>query len=82
MKQKVSKQQEAQPAKLVAETVILPDGPFNLREAAFYLRQKPRTIRSWMLRGLPCVRVTSKVLLFNRKDIDEWLEKRRTAVTN
>jgi len=53
----------------------------NLREAALYLRQKPRTIRLWMQsRGLPFCKVTSKVLLFYRKDLDEWLARMRTAI--
>jgi hypothetical protein len=80
MKQKSSIHQQAQPNK-VAETATLPNSPMNLREAAVYLRQKPRTIRAWMLRGLPYVKVTNKVLLFTRQDIDQWLARRRVAIS-
>jgi hypothetical protein len=82
MQKRALKRQEAQLAKPVAEVVTLPDGPMNLQEAAIYLRQRPRTIRAWMLRGLPYVRVTKKVLLFTKQDINEWLARRRTAILN
>lgn len=49
-------------------------------EAAKYLRQQPRTIREWRhTRGLPHIKVTSKVILFRRADLDAWLD--RHAVT-
>ncbi len=62
-------------------TVTLPDGPWNEREAAFYLRQKPRTLRLWRLtRGLPHSKVTTKVILYTKNDIDQWLGRQRVAV--
>jgi hypothetical protein len=55
--------------------------PMNEREAAFYLKQKPRTLRLWRhTRGLPFVRITSKVILYQKADIDEWLARRRIAI--
>ena len=49
-------------------------------EAAAYLRQQPRTIRDWRnRRALPHIKVTSKVILFRRSDLDAWLD--RHAVT-
>lgn len=49
---------------------------FDEKQAADYLKQKPRTIRLWRrTRGLPFYRLTSKVVLFRKSDIDAWLDK-------
>ena len=37
---------------------------------------KPRTIKLWReTRGLPYVRITSKVIRFRRGDVDAWLSR-------
>jgi hypothetical protein len=49
--------------------------------AAAYLLTKPRTLRLWRAtRGLPFVRITSKVIRYRRSDLDEWLARRRVAI--
>lgn len=68
---------------LVAESkpAEMPGDVMNEAEAAAYLRQKPRTLRLWRrTRGLPFFKLTSKVILFRRADIDAWLAQRRVAM--
>jgi hypothetical protein len=58
-----------------------PGDVFNEHEAASYLKQKPRTLRLWRhTRGLPHVKITSKVVLYRKIDIDDWLARRRVAI--
>lgn len=53
----------------------------NEREVAAYLRQKPRTIRLWRkTQGLPHIKITHKVVVFRRTDIDEWLSQHSVTV--
>jgi predicted DNA-binding transcriptional regulator AlpA len=52
-------------------------------EAAAFLSVKPRTLILWRhTRGLPHVRITSKVIRYRRADIDEWLARRRVAIVS
>jgi len=63
-------------------TVVADAGVMNEAECADYLRQKPRTIRLWRKRrGLPFIKLTSKVVLFRRPDVDGWLAQHRVAMT-
>jgi len=40
-----------------------------------------RTIRNWRShRGLPFIRITSKVIRIRRADLDEWLARHRVAM--
>jgi hypothetical protein len=51
------------------------------RAAAAYLITTPRTLRLWrQTRGLPFIRITSKVLRYRRPDLDAWLDRRRIAI--
>jgi len=53
----------------------------NEREAASYLRTKPRTLKLWRhTRGLPHSRISNKVVLYTRSDLDGWLARRRVAI--
>lgn len=48
--------------------------------ACDYLHQTPRTLRDWRKRrGLPHCKVTAKVILYRKGDLDAWLAKSRTA---
>ncbi|MGD1086072.1 MAG: helix-turn-helix domain-containing protein [Verrucomicrobiota bacterium] len=50
-------------------------------KAASFLAVKPRTVRLWrQTRGLPHIRITSKVIRYRKSDIDDWLERRRVAI--
>lgn len=49
-------------------------------QAAAYLHQKPRTLRLWRRRrALPHFKLTGKVVLYSRADLDGWLEKHRVT---
>jgi excisionase family DNA binding protein len=51
------------------------------QQAAEILAVEPRTIRLWrQTRGLPHIKITSKVIRFRRPDLDAWLERRRTVI--
>jgi hypothetical protein len=42
----------------------------------------PRTIRDWRTRrGLPYLRLTSKVIRIRREDLDRWLARHQVAIT-
>ncbi len=44
------------------------------------LHIEPRTLRLWRnKRGLPHIKITSKVIRYRRKDIDSWLAEHRLA---
>jgi len=50
-------------------------------QAAQVLSVEPRTLRLWrQTRGLPHIRITSKVIRYRRSDISAWLERRRTVI--
>jgi len=50
-------------------------------QAAAYLLVTPRTLRLWrQTRGIPHIRITSKVIRYCRTDIDAWLSQRRVAI--
>jgi len=51
-------------------------------QAAALLSVEPRTLRLWRhSRGLPFIRITSKVIRYRRVDIDGWIARRRVAIT-
>jgi predicted DNA-binding transcriptional regulator AlpA len=51
------------------------------KQVSALLNTNPRTLRLWRhTRGLPFVRITSKVIRYRRADIDEWLARRRVAI--
>jgi excisionase family DNA binding protein len=51
------------------------------KEAAAILAVEPRTLRLWRnTRGLPHIKITSKVIRYRRADVDAWLERRRTVI--
>lgn len=52
----------------------------NEREAAEYFGVEPRTIRLWRNKGLPFIRLTSKVVRFRQPDLNEWVAARRTVI--
>ena len=53
------------------------------KQVAALLNTNPRTLRLWRAtRGLPFIRITSKVIRYRRADIDEWLLRRRVAIVN
>jgi DNA-binding transcriptional MerR regulator len=50
-------------------------------QVAAYLLITPRTLRLWrQTRGIPHIRITSKVIRYRRSDIDAWLSQRRIAI--
>lgn len=51
-------------------------------EAAALLSVEPRTLRLWRnTRGLPHIRLTSKVIRYRRPDIDAWLGRHYVATS-
>jgi excisionase family DNA binding protein len=50
-------------------------------QAAALLSVEPRTLILWRAtRGLPYIRITSKVIRYRRSDVDAWLARRRVAI--
>jgi predicted DNA-binding transcriptional regulator AlpA len=50
-------------------------------QTAEILAVEPRTLRLWRnTRGLPHIKITSKVIRYRRADVDAWLERRRTVI--
>jgi excisionase family DNA binding protein len=50
-------------------------------QAAALLSVEPRTLRLWRHeRGLPHIRLTSKVIRYRRADIDVWLSRHFVAI--
>ena len=46
-----------------------------------YLTTNPRTLRLWRrTRGLPFIRISSKVIRYRRADVDRWLASRSVAI--
>lgn len=59
----------------------LPGEVLSEPEAAAYLHQKPRTIRLWRTRrGLPHLKVTGKVILYRKSELDNWLDRHRVQM--
>lgn len=56
---------------------------FTDQTAADYIGGiKARAVRDWRTkRGLPFIRVTSKVCRIRRADLDKWLASHRVAIT-
>ena len=51
----------------------------TLKELASFLRVHPNTVRNWLLRGLPHVRVGEGSYRFNRDDVLAWLKTASTS---
>ena len=50
------------------------------QQAAAILAVEPRTLRLWrQSRGLPHLRLTSKVIRYRRSDLDAWLARHLVA---
>ena len=50
-------------------------------QAAALLSVEPRTLRLWRhTRGLPHIRLTSKVIRYRRADLDAWLGRHYVAI--
>lgn len=50
-------------------------------QAAELLAVEPRTLRLWRhTRGLPHIRITSKVIRYRRSDLNAWLGRHFVAV--
>ena len=50
-------------------------------QAAELFSVEPRTLRLWRhTRGLPHIRITSKVIRYRRSDLAEWLARRRVQI--
>lgn len=49
-------------------------------QAASLLSVEPRTLRLWRnTRGLPFLRITTKVIRYRRTDLDAWLNRHAVA---
>jgi hypothetical protein len=58
-----------------------PDALLNDQQAAIILGVLPRTLRLWRhSRGLPYLRITSKVVRYRRGDIEGWLDRHRVQL--
>lgn len=53
------------------------------KTAAHYIGGiEPRTVRTWRTgRGLPFLRITSKVIRIRKVDLDKWLARQQVAIT-
>jgi excisionase family DNA binding protein len=53
----------------------------DVTAAAYVGGIEPRTIRDWRTRrGLPSIRITSKVIRIRRADLDNWLAQHQVAI--
>ena len=51
------------------------------KQLATELTVLPRTLRLWRhTRGLPHIKLTSKIIRYRRADIDAWLERNRVVI--
>jgi len=51
--------------------------------AAYIGGIEPRTIHQWRThRGLPLIRITSKVIRIRRADLDAWLARHQVAIVS
>ncbi len=47
------------------------------------LLTNPRTLRLWRHSlGLPFIRLTAKSLRYRRRDLEQWLDRRRVAISD
>jgi len=54
---------------------------FNDEAACAILSVTSRTLRLWRSRNaLPHIRITAKSLRYRRKDLEEWLSRRRVQI--
>jgi len=45
------------------------------------LSVQPRTLRLWRrTRGLPHVKITSRIIRYRKSDVDAWLDSHSTAI--
>jgi len=52
-------------------------------QAAALLAVEPRTLRLWRhTRGLPHMKITSKIIRYRRADLDAWLDRARTVISS
>jgi hypothetical protein len=59
----------------------LPGDLLTDEQLALLLGVEPRTLRLWRnTRGLPHIKVTSKVIRYRRSDVDSWLDHQRTVI--
>jgi excisionase family DNA binding protein len=47
----------------------------KIKETAEYSGVSPRTVRSWLRKGLPYSRIPGGCVLIKFSDLDEWLKK-------
>ncbi|MGO9586310.1 MAG: helix-turn-helix domain-containing protein [Limisphaerales bacterium] len=66
-----------------ANTTQNPAEIFDDAQAAAYVGGiTPRAIRDWRTRrGLPFIRITSKVCRIRRTDLDRWMAEHRVSIT-
>jgi predicted DNA-binding transcriptional regulator AlpA len=51
------------------------------KRCAALLGVQPRCLRDWrQQRGLPFIKITSKIIRYRRADIDAWLARMRVAI--
>jgi excisionase family DNA binding protein len=67
----------------IAPTQLIEAEPLLTDETAgHYVGVEPRTIRAWRTRrGLPFIRITSKIVRIRKTDLDRWLTHRLVAIT-
>jgi len=54
---------------------------FNDAAACKFLSVTSRTLRLWRSRNaLPHIRITAKSLRYRRKDLEQWLDRRRVQI--
>jgi hypothetical protein len=57
------------------------DEVFDDAACAKYLHTKSRTLRLWRrTRGLPHVKITSRVIRYRKADIDEWMRRQTVSL--
>jgi phage terminase Nu1 subunit (DNA packaging protein) len=44
-------------------------------DIALRYRVSPRTVDNWLVRGLPCRKIGRKMVRFDPRETDQWLEK-------
>jgi hypothetical protein len=64
-----------------AGVLSVPGDLMDEAQVAAYLLITPRTLRLWRrTRGIPHIRITSRVIRYRRSDIDAWLSQHRVAI--
>jgi excisionase family DNA binding protein len=70
------KRKIATPPEIVAPDLL------TEQQIAALLNIEPRTLRLWrQTRGLPHLKLTSKIIRYRRTDVDAWLDNHRVAIT-